>query len=145
MTPREPAPRPCESCPYRRDVPSGVWAPEEYAKLLLYDLETSHQPIGLFMCHQGNERVCGGWAACHGAQAAEDRRHELLSLRMAGHLFGIPWKTMVKIRNYVSPVPLFSSGREAAKHGLKDLENPSDEAIGLQWKIEDNLDRRKDR
>lgn len=27
---RAPAPRPCESCPYRRNVPSGIWTEEEY-------------------------------------------------------------------------------------------------------------------
>lgn len=29
----EPSPRLCESCPYRRDVPSGIWDRSEYAKL----------------------------------------------------------------------------------------------------------------
>nr|WP_280343300.1 DUF6283 family protein [Nocardia neocaledoniensis] len=31
-----PAPRPCVSCPYRRDVPSGVWDFGEYEKLRGY-------------------------------------------------------------------------------------------------------------
>lgn len=35
---------PCHSCPYRRDVPSGVWATEEYDKLLPYDADTASQP-----------------------------------------------------------------------------------------------------
>ena len=30
-------PKPCASCPYRCDVPSGVWHPDEYAKLEVYD------------------------------------------------------------------------------------------------------------
>ncbi|WP_367277007.1 DUF6283 family protein [Bradyrhizobium sp.] len=25
MSAPEPAPKPCGSCPYRRDVPSGIW------------------------------------------------------------------------------------------------------------------------
>lgn len=25
---------PCETCPYRRDVPSGVWSADEYRKLI---------------------------------------------------------------------------------------------------------------
>lgn len=28
--PLRPRPRPCRSCPYRRDCPSGVWAAETY-------------------------------------------------------------------------------------------------------------------
>ncbi|WP_336794377.1 DUF6283 family protein [Gordonia malaquae] len=47
-----PAPRPCESCPYRRDVPSGVWAESEYEKLRAYDAPTGEQPVRLFLCHQ---------------------------------------------------------------------------------------------
>jgi hypothetical protein len=31
------AARPCASCPYRKDVPSGIWAAHEYTKLLAYD------------------------------------------------------------------------------------------------------------
>lgn len=41
---------PCSSCPYRRDVPSGVWHREEYEKLLQYDDSTEILPA--FMCHQ---------------------------------------------------------------------------------------------
>ncbi|MFD7961193.1 DUF6283 family protein [Streptomyces zaomyceticus] len=39
-----PAPRPCASCPYRRDVPSGVWSRGDYVKLPLYDGPTWTQP-----------------------------------------------------------------------------------------------------
>lgn len=31
---------PCSACPYRVDVPAGVWAREEYDKLDPYDLPT---------------------------------------------------------------------------------------------------------
>lgn len=48
---RGPAPQPCASCPYRRDVPSGIWAAEEYAKLPAYDADTPFQPPHLFLCH----------------------------------------------------------------------------------------------
>lgn len=37
------APKPCASCPYRRDVPEGVWHPEEYSKLRAYDGSTGEQ------------------------------------------------------------------------------------------------------
>jgi len=46
---------PCQSCPYRRDVPSGIWAHEEYEKILDYDNETGHQPMKVFMCHQAEQ------------------------------------------------------------------------------------------
>lgn len=73
MNTRGPAPKPCASCPYRRDVPSGVWHPDEYTKLRRYDEDTSQQPAGLFICHQTDaendaRRVCAGWVGCHGDQ-----------------------------------------------------------------------------
>ncbi|MEV7159432.1 DUF6283 family protein [Streptomyces misionensis] len=78
---RPPAQRPCESCPCRCDVPAGIWASEEYAKLRRYGADTPDQPTGLFQCHQADangavRRVCGGWAGCHEGE-------ELLALRMA--------------------------------------------------------------
>ena len=52
MATRPPAPRPCDSCPYRQDVPSGIWAASEYAKLPAYDAPTCAQSARLFLCHQ---------------------------------------------------------------------------------------------
>ena len=50
---RPPAKSPCGSCPYRQDVPSGVWAASEYEKLPAYDApETFMQPPGLFIREQ---------------------------------------------------------------------------------------------
>lgn len=77
---RGPAPQPCASCPYRRDVASGIWAAEEYAKLPAYDTDTPFQPANLFLCHQTSAgdpraRVCAGWVGCHGS--------DLLALRLA--------------------------------------------------------------
>ncbi|MEV6909068.1 DUF6283 family protein [Amycolatopsis sp. NPDC051071] len=46
-----PAEAPCRSCPYRRDVPSGVWDISEYEKLARYDRDTGEQPTGLFQYH----------------------------------------------------------------------------------------------
>ncbi|MFD5126880.1 DUF6283 family protein [Streptomyces olindensis] len=104
---RPPARRPCESCPYRRDVPAGIWSSEEYAKLRRYDADTPDQPTGLFQCHQADagsavRRVCGGWAGCHDSE-------ELLALRLAlidGRMDTLTYKAVVE---YVSPMPLFSS------------------------------------
>lgn len=60
-----PAPRPCDSDPYRKDVPSGIWDASEYAKLARYDGPTANQPAGLFLCHlidkkSARARICAG-------------------------------------------------------------------------------------
>lgn len=127
-----PAPRPCESCPYRRDVPSGVWAAEEYQKLSAYDRDTSSQPASLFLCHQHDRgsrhaRLCSGWVACHG--------EELLALRLAALSGSISETTCIEAMQYMSPVPLFDSGTEAAQHGLVEVEQPSAQAVALISKI----------
>lgn len=106
---------PCKSCPYRRDVPSGVWAPAEYKKLPAYDGEIIQQLMkgatGLFMCHQQDGRLCAGWVGAHGA-------HNLAAMRLNHH------QVAPSVWSYESPVPLFASGAEAAEHGLKDVAAP---------------------
>lgn len=117
---------PCASCPYRRDVPSGVWAATEYDKLTGYDLPTGEQPQGVFMCHQGGGEVCAGWAAVHG-------NRENLALRLAPAAdrdIDVP-----AVLDYESPVPLFSSSAEAAEHGKRDVEEPDAEALSAVRKI----------
>ncbi|MET7968769.1 DUF6283 family protein [Micromonospora sp. NPDC005305] len=113
---RGPASSPCGTCPYRRDVPSGVWDAREYAKLPAYDAPTALQPHGLFLCHQADGRVCAGWAGCH------DTDH-LLALRLAG-LKDMSPDEVAATRDYVCPVPLFGSGREAAEHGMARISDP---------------------
>lgn len=125
-----PAPRPCISCPYRRDVPSGVWHPEDYAKLALYDVPTGDQPTALFLCHQNDHdadrtRVCAGWVGCHGV--------ELLALRFAAIDHGPEFAAACW--DYRSPVPLFASGAEAASHGMAEVLNPGDRAVEMIRKI----------
>lgn len=125
-----PAPRPCMSCPYRRDVPSGVWSEDDYAKLRRYDAPTYDQPTGMFQCHQNGAdddqaRLCAGWVAVHG--------QELLSLRLAV----ANGRVDPSVMDYTTPVPLFASGADAAAHGLRDIDNPSMEAIDLIAKITD--------
>jgi hypothetical protein len=108
---------PCGTCPYRRDVPSGIWAAEEYAKLPDYDGETWEQAlkgaIGLFMCHQRDGCLCGGWLMVHD-------RHHLLALRIT--------PVDPSVWGYNPTTPVFGSGAEAAAHGMKDIEAPSVEA-----------------
>lgn len=131
-----PSRRPCQSCPYRRDVPPGIWTAEEYRKLPEYDRPTSEQPRGIFLCHQNgrddpNARVCAGWAGCHG----KTHETELISVRM-GIAFGTLTETAtLQTLRYKSPVPLFDSGAEAAAHGLREIENPGPEAQKLIKKI----------
>jgi len=117
--PKPPA-RPCGSCPYRKDVPSGIWHEEEYAKLPGYDGSIIEQlgngGVGLFMCHQRDGCLCGGWLQTHGSD-------NLVALRLSSvdpSAFG-----------YSSDVPCFDSGQEAARHGIQDIEDPSPEAMRL--------------
>lgn len=112
--------RPCGSCPYRRDVPSGVWAPEEYAKLPAYDGETWEQPCGLFMCHQRDGCLCGGWLQTHDAD-------HLLALRLH--------PVDPSAYDYTSDVACFTSGQEAAEHGLKNIAAPNPAAQLLISKL----------
>jgi hypothetical protein len=123
-----PAPRPCASCPYRRDVPSGVWHREEYAKLRRYDAPTGEQPPGVFLCHTAPGRVCAGWAGCH------DGVH-LLALRFALMLGTMTADDVDATIDYVSPVPLFSSGAQAADHGEAEIADPSVSAVKAMAKI----------
>jgi hypothetical protein len=106
--------QPCSSCPYRRDVPSGVWAESEYEKLRDYDAPTGEQPLATFHCHATPEHLCHGWVAVH---MHRGHANELLALRMW------PVTTIPPI----SP-DLFGSGNEAADHGEADIATPSDEA-----------------
>lgn len=122
-----PAPRPCESCPYGKGVPSGVWSLEEYKKLRDYDADTSSQPFAVFQCHQNNlgdnrSRMCAGWVGCHGDQ--------LLALRLHVASGGDP-----SVLDYETSVPLFSSGAEAADHGEREINSPSPLAIRMIKKI----------
>lgn len=114
-------------------MPAGIWASEEYAKLRRYDADTPDQPTGLFQCHQADadsavRRVCAGWAGCHEGA-------ELLALRLAVLDGSIDATTYRAVVEYVSPVPLFSSGREAAAHGEAGIDAPDEKASHLINKI----------
>ncbi len=60
-----PTAAPCGSCPYRQDVPSGVWAADEYRLLPRFDLDTAFQPLHVFLCHQNTGHLCAGWCGTH--------------------------------------------------------------------------------
>jgi hypothetical protein len=109
-----PRKNPCPTCPYRRDVASGVWDAEEYEKLVRYDGDTSGQDPRAFGCHSdGGESLCAGWVAHRDPQ-------EMLALRLGVAMGSVDPAVM----EYETDVPLFSSGAEAAAHGLADVEAP---------------------
>lgn len=130
-----PARLPCPTCPYRIDVPSGIWDASEYAKLPGYDEPTFGQPAGVWRCHTRPVSVCAGWAGCHDGE-------ELLALRIALALGAMTPEVAKAIRGYTSPVPLFASGTEAAEHGLRDIEDPGPKARAAIAKIERARGRR---
>lgn len=106
---------PCKSCPYRLDVPSGVWHEDEYAKLPKYDGDIIDQlqagASRLFMCHQQDGSLCAGWIAAHGS-------HNLLAMRLhGGGVTSAAW-------DYECPVAVFESGAEAATHGRAEIPSP---------------------
>lgn len=118
---KPPAAIPCSSCPYRRDVPSGVWKAVEYEKLLAYDRPTGEQPIGIFHCHRQDGRVCAGWAGCH------DMDHAL-AIRLGAADGRLDEETLVAILDYETSIPLWESGEAAAAHGMEEVQDPGPEA-----------------
>ncbi|MGW4371478.1 DUF6283 family protein [Nocardia takedensis] len=127
-----PAPRPCTSCPYRRDVPSGIWDHTEYRKLRAYDNDLPDQPAALFQCHQQDadddrRRMCAGWVGCHGPT--------LFALRLALVEDRITPTTYRAVTEYHCPTPLFTTGAAAADHGETDLHDPTAEAAHAIAKI----------
>lgn len=55
---------PCNSCPYRRDVKTRIWAREEFERLLGNDADPMRG--SLYMCHRfirdpEHGDICAGW------------------------------------------------------------------------------------
>ena len=120
---------PCSACPYRKDVPSGVWQYHEYQKLREYDEPTFAQPFAWFACHATPDHACNGWAVVH-----SNRGHEfdLVALRIRGI--------------YPDQIPdaateMFASGNEAADHGQADIEDPTEDAVAVQERLLKKYDR----
>jgi hypothetical protein len=112
---------PCSACPYRQDVPSGLWAHQEYEKLRLYDAPTPEQPSAPFACHATPEHYCHGWAVVHSSRGNE---FALLALRLRG-IRDVP----------PAAVPLMFSGNDAANHGEADIDEPSLDAVEAIQKL----------
>lgn len=120
-----PSKAPCGTCPYRLDVPSAIWAAEEYEKLPRYDGDTIEQLLaggtGLFFCHQNDGHLCAGWVGCH------DMVH-MIALRLH--------EVAPETYDYVSPIPLFESGAAAAAHGMMGIDRPDRRARAAIAKLE---------
>lgn len=125
-SPSKPRKTPCASCPYRKNVPSGVWDETEYQKLPEYDGETHEQnAVAVFMCHQDDDgSVCSGWL---GHRNPDD----MLTVRL-GLIRGVLDESCV---NYTTDVPLFESGAAAAAHGLEQYQAPPAAAAAVIKKI----------
>lgn len=108
--------RPCSACPYRTDVPSGVWSRDEYDKLRRYDVETPFQPARGFSCHATPDFYCHGWAMVHTSRGSA---YDVLALRIDPPT---EWPDP-------SGVELFDSGAEAADHGQRDADSPDMTAV----------------
>lgn len=115
---------PCKSCPYRKDVPSGIWAANEYDKLPSYDGTMADQTLkggmARFDCHQQDGKLCAGWVGAHGAQ-------NLLAIR----LLVLNGRLDPFVLDYQSPVPLFASGKEARAHGKRWIKRPDRRAVRM--------------
>lgn len=118
LSPRK---NPCASCPYRKDVPSGIWAESEYDKLPKYDGDIPEQAMNapesvkLFSCHQTDGHLCSGWVANTGDPA------DKLAIRL-GLSSGLLDPSII---DYTTDTALFATGAEAAEHGKRDIENPN--------------------
>lgn len=129
---------PCGSCPYRCDVPSGVWAAEEYDKLPPYDAEeTWEQPYTVFLCHQQTGALCAGWVGCHDMDKS-------MGLRIAAAQGIVTEEQYLEALDYVCSIPLWESGQAARDHGVERLDYP-DEAVRrvyekLKRKLGDRLE-----
>lgn len=106
-------PHPCDTCPYRKDTPSGIWHASEYRKLPKWD-----DPIafaGVFHCHnqtESRQTVCRGWMEVH---------HENLQVRLC-------IATQIEFNEHnqnPTTVPLHESGQAAMKAGMRQIKKPS--------------------
>jgi len=115
--------KPCTSCPYRKDHPSGVWDKSEYEKLRDYD---SNAAIGIFLCHQTNahglETLCRGWVSVH---------CDSVAVRLAVVTGKI--EPEEPYRN--CGVPLHESGNAAGDAGERNLNRPTVKAMGMVGRL----------
>jgi len=123
---KPPAKKPCPSCPYRCDVPSGVWADEEYEKLPVFDDPNASPAV--FYCHQQTGHLCAGWVGVHDME-------NMIGIRLAALDGRLTPDDVEAVLDYTTDVPLFESGAAAAAHGMDQLATPDTEATRLIRKL----------
>lgn len=123
-----PAKSPCGSCPYRQDAPSGLWHHDHYAVLPEYDRPLDEQPNRVFGCHQNDGKLCAGWVAVHDME-------QNLALRISLLSGWISIETFETCLDYATKVPLFASGLEAMRHGLRDYWDPDERTQRIAAKL----------
>ena len=116
-------PSPSSACPYRCEVPPGVWAAEEYEKLRGFDDNTE---FGTFLCHHtpaiGQKTVCRGWLTVH-AESVAVRLAVARGLVTDDERYGLVWE------------PLYGSGNEAADAGLSGVAEPEEAAQRMMARL----------
>jgi hypothetical protein len=127
----KPRPRPCPACPYRRDVPSGLWDAEEYDKLAKYDGPTWAQATTARLCHSSPDHLCAGWVGCHDM-------NENLAIRVHHEEVDVQ-----ACHDYRTDVALFDSGAEAAAHGKKFIGHPGEATYKMIGKLIRMIDKRE--
>jgi hypothetical protein len=125
---------PCGSCPYRKDVPSGVWAKSEYDKLPEYDNEMIYlQPTAAFFCHQQTGSLCAGWVGCHDMDNSLGLRFALVNEVLSKGQY-------LEALEYECPIPLWESGKAARDHGVAEVLNPGNDALRVVKKLHRKVD-----
>jgi hypothetical protein len=117
---------PCNTCPYRKDTPPGVWHRAEYDKLPAWDGTEMHEMnTDLFMCHSanlaGNKAICRGWLEVHSENKG-------VRINMMTGRITVPNTTP-------TTVELYESGREARRAGIRGVRKPSKKAVSAITKL----------
>lgn len=126
---------PCASCPYRKDVPHGIWHPTEYAKLRTYDDGFQEIPaLGVFLCHASNfkdrDSVCRGWLSVH---------CDSVAVRLGVITGQIPPEApFAKVK-----AKLFKTGKAAADAGMRAINRPGKAARKMIDKLGSAIERGK--
>lgn len=127
MTTLHLAPNPCNTCPYLRSTPPGIWHRDEYEKLRDYD-DSDSPPIAVFRCHQqlvtNEPTVCRGWLFVHADSVAV--RFGIITGQLSA--------------DDLPPVDdehaeLYDSGTEACEAGLSAIKRPSAAARDAQRRL----------
>lgn len=111
----------CDTCPYLRATPSGVWDVSEYEKLRAMDnREWGGAGNTIFHCHQENATgvptACRGWLWTHGGNTG------VRLAVMGGLVKGDELPQEDEAHLY------YETGQEAYEFGVKDIDAPSAEA-----------------